>query len=163
MIFVLILIWFFFNFCSCFFTVITTYFNQISQNPILRLELWTINVLNIKIKKRKKLTRWVEADLFYPKMPGLSYTLISNKAIKSHTYLDFVRTVLKTKGKQHWNLWDFHKTIYWYLGIYKKILKMLRNKNFRRHFWRHFTNYFINKRWINVSNITIKQKKKNCT
>ena len=52
-------------------------------------------------------------------MPGLSYTLISNKGIKSHTYLDFVRTVLKAKGKQHWNLWDFHKTIYWYLGIKK--------------------------------------------
>ena len=52
-------------------------------------------------------------------MPGLSYTLISNQAIKSHTYLDFVRTVLKAKGKQHWNLWDFHKTIYWYLGIKK--------------------------------------------
>ena len=34
-------------------------------------------------------------------------------------YLDFVRTVLKTKRKQHWNLWDFHKTIYWYLGIKK--------------------------------------------
>ena len=52
-------------------------------------------------------------------MPGLPYTLISNKGIKSHTYLDFVRTVLKAKGKQHWNFWDFHKTIYWYLGIKK--------------------------------------------
>ena len=92
---------FFLFFFLCFFTVITTYFYQISQNPILRLELWTINVLNIKIKKRKKLTRWVEADLLYHKIPGLSYTLISNKGIKSHTYLDFVRTVLKAKGKQH--------------------------------------------------------------
>ena len=53
-------------------------------------------------------------------MLNLSSTLISNKAIKSHTYLDFALILLKRKGKyikysknvmekiQHYKFQDFH-------------------------------------------------------